>query len=197
MNTREQILQSAVQLFGTKGYQSTSIQDICDLAGVSKGAVFHYFNNKGELLFEIHEEIIDILLKQYEAVFENNNLGPSQKLRELVGILVDLMVNYRPYIVVLFQEYRNIQDNNFELVKAKRDRSEEIVSAVIKQGISSGEFRKDLEFSILAKLFFGICNWTYIWLNPEGHLTPQQIADNIWRVFMGGIMLSKRKENEQ
>ncbi|MFZ5642901.1 MAG: TetR/AcrR family transcriptional regulator [Bacillota bacterium] len=188
MNTREQILRSAVQLFGTKGYQSTSIQDICDLAGVSKGAVFHYFNSKSELLFEIHEEIIDILLKQYEIAFKNNSLSPSQKLRELVGILIDLMFNYRPYIVVLFQEYRNIQDHNFELVKAKRDRSEEIVSAVINQGISSGEFRQDLEFSILAKLFFGICNWTYIWLNPEGDLTPQQIADNIWRVYMGGIM---------
>ncbi len=197
MNTREQILHSAVQLFGTKGYQATSIQDICDLAGVSKGAVFHYFNNKSELLFEIHEEIIDILLKQYESVSNNDSLSPSKKLRELVDILVGLMVDYRPYIVVLFQEYRNIQDHNFELVKAKRDKCERIVSAVIKQGILNGEFRQDLEFSILAKLFFGICNWTYIWLNPEGELTPRQIAENIWMVFIGGIRAgSKGSEGE-
>lgn len=187
MNTRDQILRSAVQLFGTKGYQATSIQDICGLAGVSKGAVFHYFDNKNELLFEIHEEIIDILIKHCEGIFKNDRLGPSQKLRELVGVLVGLMADYRPYIVVLFQEYTNIQDHKFELVKARRDRCEEIVAAVIKQGIASGEFRQDLDFSILAKLFFGICNWTYIWLNPKGLLTPQQIADNIWKVFVGGL----------
>lgn len=187
LNTREQILRSAVQLFGTKGYQATSIQDICELAGVSKGAVFHYFNNKNELLFEIHEEIIDILITQCESIFKNDSLVPSQKLRELVDVMVGLMADYRPYIVVLFQEYINIQEHKFDLVKARRDRCEEIVAAVIKQGILSGEFRQDLEFSILAKLFFGICNWTYIWLNPEGPLTPQQIAENIWKVFVGGL----------
>ncbi|MHB8158342.1 MAG: TetR family transcriptional regulator [Desulfocucumaceae bacterium] len=187
MNTREQILHSAVQLFGTKGYQATSIQDICDLAGVSKGAIFHYFNNKGELLFEIHEEIIEFLLKQYEGVPKRENCSASEKLRELVGILVGLMIDYKPHIVVLFQEYKNIQDENFELIKAKRSRCEEVVGEVIRQGILSGEFRQDLEFSILPKLFFGICNWTYIWLDPKGPLTPQQIADNIWRVFTGGL----------
>jgi AcrR family transcriptional regulator len=175
-----------VQLFGTKGYHATSIQDICEQAGVSKGAVFHYFQNKNELLFKIHEEIIDILLKQYEDVLKKS-LGPSEKLRELVSILVGLMVDYRPYIVVLFQEYKNIQDGYFELVKARRDRCEEIVATVIEQGIAGGEFRRDLEFSILAKLFFGICNWTYIWLDPESRLSPQQIAENIWMVFTGGI----------
>lgn len=188
MSTQEQILSAAVQLFGTKGYHATSIQDICDQAGVSKGAVFHYFQNKNELLFEIHEEIISILVKQYEAVLAGD-LGPAEKLKELVNVLVGLMVDYRPYIVVLFQEYKNIEEHHFEIVKARRDRCEEIVSSVIKQGIANGDFREDLEFSILAKLFFGICNWTYIWLNPQGRLKPQQIAENIWRVFTGGIEL--------
>ncbi|MFZ5596112.1 MAG: TetR/AcrR family transcriptional regulator [Bacillota bacterium] len=187
MNTRELILHSAVQLFGTKGYHATSIQDICDLAGVSKGAVFHYFQNKGELLFEIHEEIIEIQLKQYQSVLEEDNLSASEKLRRLVNISIELMIDYKPYIVVLFQEYKNIQDHHMEITRAKRDRSEEMVRAVIKEGIANGEFRRDLEFSILPKLFFGICNWTYIWMNPEGALTPEQIAKNIWKVFIEGI----------
>ncbi|WP_347489140.1 TetR/AcrR family transcriptional regulator [Desulfoscipio sp. XC116] len=187
MNTREQILHSAVQLFGTKGYHATSIQDICQLAGVSKGAVFHYFSNKIELLFEIHEVIIDILLTQYESVLKNDQTNSAVKLRQLINISVELMVKYKPYIAVLFREYKNLQDHYYTITKDKRDRCEAIVTEVIKQGMLNGEFRRDLEFSILAKLFFGICNWTYVWLNPEGMLTPQQISDNIWKLFIGGL----------
>lgn len=189
MNTRNQILNSAVQLFGTKGYHATSIQDICRLAGVSKGAVFHYFNNKIELLFEIHEVIIDILLGEYKNVLDHNESKPTMQLKQLVNISVELMVEYKPYIAVLFREYKNLQndDHYFHITKAKRDRCENIVKEVIRQGVASGEFRQDLELSILAKLFFGICNWTYIWLNPQGPLTPQQISDSIWQLLIGGL----------
>ncbi|TYO93932.1 TetR/AcrR family transcriptional regulator [Desulfallas thermosapovorans] len=189
MNTRNQILNSAVQLFGTKGYHATSIQDICRLAGVSKGAIFHYFSNKIELLFEIHEVIIDILLDKYNNVLDHFESSPTLKLKQLVNISVELVVEYKPYIAVLFREYKNLQndDHYFLITKAKRDQCESVVQEVIRQGVTSGEFRQDIELSIMAKLFFGVCNWTYIWLDPKGPLTPQQISDSIWQLFIGGL----------
>ena len=48
--SKEKILEAALELFGNKGYNSTSISDIVKKAGVSKGLLYHYFESKEELL---------------------------------------------------------------------------------------------------------------------------------------------------
>ena len=182
------ILQSAVQLFGEKGYHATSIQDICDLAGVSKGALFHYFENKNELLFEIHETITDLQYEQSERVINNNDMSASEKLRALIDIIVRvIVVENRPYGMIIFQEFRNVTGYKSEIVIAKRDRLEAIVVSVIEQGIMSGEFRQDMDSKIFAKLFFSMCNGLYHWYKPEGSFGVEKMADTIWGFFVGGL----------
>lgn len=51
--TREDLIQAANQLFEANGYAHTSINDICDVLGITKGALFHHFKNKQELFREV------------------------------------------------------------------------------------------------------------------------------------------------
>ena len=61
MDKKQQIIQAAIELFTTQGYEKTSIAAICELAKASKGAVFHHFKNKDELLREVFIRMAEII----------------------------------------------------------------------------------------------------------------------------------------
>ncbi len=53
--SRQKILESSLELFGTKGYKSTTISDIVKKAGISKGLIYHYFESKDDILKQLVE----------------------------------------------------------------------------------------------------------------------------------------------
>ena len=54
---KQHVIKTAHQLFIDKGYQSTSVQDILDSSGISKGTFYNYFTSKGELLIAIFKNL--------------------------------------------------------------------------------------------------------------------------------------------
>ena len=66
------ILDTAYRLFVEKGYEHTSIQDILDgLGGLSKGAVYHHFKSK--------EEILEAVVDRITAVSATGRISPAKK----------------------------------------------------------------------------------------------------------------------
>ncbi|SFF97843.1 transcriptional regulator, TetR family [Desulfotomaculum arcticum] len=191
METRDKIILSAVELFEKKGYHTTTIQEISENAGVSKGAVFHYFPNKTEILFVIHERFIDVLLVKANHVLQKADLNAAQKLQQLIIDLVQLIADFKPYVVVFFQEYKYIGEDKMAIIKAKREHCEKIFQSVVEAGVADGEFRKDLEVDIIVKAIFGMCDWTHQWMNPAGKLKPGEIGLIFWEILMGGVNLFK------
>src|ERR1043165_1669208 len=81
--TREALISSSLALFERLGYDATSVQQIVDDAGRTKGAFYHHFESKEDLLRDLHEEFIDHQLEKARAVIERG-LPPDETLRELV-----------------------------------------------------------------------------------------------------------------
>lgn len=186
-DTRSKIIQCAVELFEKKGYHGTTIQDIGDKAGVSKGAVFHYFQSKSDILYVIHEKFIDIILEQSDLVLRRVDINAAEKMRQLIINLVQLIADYKVYVVVFFEEYKYIDEENFKLIVAKRDQLERLYRAVLEQGIAGGEFRSDLDPDVVTKGMFGMCDWTYQWYRSNGKYTPEEIGMIFWQIFIGGL----------
>ncbi len=63
-STYHKILNAAYELFSEKGYEATGISMIVERAGVSKGALYHYFKSKEELLFSVFEMVLSEALKE-------------------------------------------------------------------------------------------------------------------------------------
>ena len=51
MDTKEKIVNSAIELFKEMGYDQVSIPKICEKAGITKGTFYYYFQNKGEVIY--------------------------------------------------------------------------------------------------------------------------------------------------
>ncbi len=84
--TVEKILDAAQRLFLQKGYDATTIQDIvCELEGLSKGAVYHHFNSKEEILDAVGDRMF-FANNPFEAVRGRSDLNGLQKLREVIRL---------------------------------------------------------------------------------------------------------------
>jgi AcrR family transcriptional regulator len=64
----DDVTRAAVELFATQGYANTSVQQIVDAAGVTKGALYDYFESKDDLLFGIYDRLLSLQKSRLEAI---------------------------------------------------------------------------------------------------------------------------------
>ena len=84
--TEERILDVAQRLFLEKGYENTTIQDIVDeLSGLTKGAVYHHFKSKDEIMDAVGDRMF-LTNNPFEAVKARSDLNGLEKLREAIRI---------------------------------------------------------------------------------------------------------------
>lgn len=91
MDKKQQIIQSSIELFATHGYEKTSIVSICEQANVSKGAVFHHFKNKDELLREAFIRMSQIM-NEVDARVSVISEGATPK-EKLVNLLEQIFLS--------------------------------------------------------------------------------------------------------
>ena len=81
--TRKAILENALKLFATKGYHGTSINDIANAAGISKGLAYNYFDSKQKLMEALFEQILEIG-KDFEEILDSS-LNAYEKMEVLIN----------------------------------------------------------------------------------------------------------------
>ena len=87
--TRQQLLKSALHVFGEKGFAATRLEDIAEAANVTRGAIYHHFGNKKELFIALFKETVDPVFDiMTKALAEN--LSPLERIRKM---LLDIFEN--------------------------------------------------------------------------------------------------------
>ena len=84
--TVEKILDAAAALFAEKGYQSTTLQDIIDATGLSKGAVYHHFRSKEEIARKVGDRMGDEMWEPLRRIREAAGLTGLQKLQAVFAM---------------------------------------------------------------------------------------------------------------
>jgi AcrR family transcriptional regulator len=84
--TKTLLLQKATELFSKKGYQATTLSEICSCAGVSKGSIYFHFKNKEQLFVEVLEYERANLMERWEAAFAAlAQHGTTREIARLMG----------------------------------------------------------------------------------------------------------------
>jgi TetR/AcrR family transcriptional regulator, cholesterol catabolism regulator len=187
MDRREEIIEAAVHLFHEQGYASTSMQDIANAVGLLKGSLYHHITGKEELLYEIHERFMAVILRQAAAREQQTGLCARQRLEGIVTDLLELIRDYRPYVEVFFRARYNLEGPRWKAIHEQREGYEAIVRAIVEDGQREGAFRPDLDPKIVTFGIFGMCNWSYQWLQPGGRYTATDIAEMFASMLLDGL----------
>ena len=155
LERRQQILDKAADLFDA-GYARTSMDDIAASVGIAKPTLYHYFRSKAEILFEIHEELIDKLLVRHADRIQKN-LRPRDVLLEIMEDILNFMQTRPGHMRVFFEHYRELPEEQREIIRIKRDEFQDILQSILADGIRQGDFRefdvKLTSFEISARVF--------------------------------------------
>lgn len=147
--TKQRIIEAAVELFETRGYTATRIQDIADLTGLTRGAVYFHFKNKDELylhIFDMFDKSLDRLLEESKK----KDGTPLDRLRWLIVQMVsspDIMVGFRQIRMAAVTDYERMHGSG--KLKQRRERIAakylDVAKNCIGQAKNSGEIRQDVD----------------------------------------------------
>ncbi|MCM2532102.1 TetR/AcrR family transcriptional regulator [Neobacillus pocheonensis] len=187
---KEKITEASIQLFEKNGFSETSIQDIVDSIGVTKGTFYYYFSSKEELLMDIHLSYIDELLVHQNRILKDESRTYKEKLFDIVNLLISDIKSRGAVAKIFFREMKNLNEKRTALIIPKRDQFRFNIQELIEVGMDSGEFRPDLNASIIAFGILGITNWSYNWFNPKGSCSDQEVAEIFVEMILKGIQVN-------
>lgn len=181
---REAILTQAARLFARRGYVGTSMNQVAEASGLSKATLYHYYKDKYCLLVSIAEGHVSVL-EQLVTEVQDLKLPPEQQLRELIHRILQEYAGAQDAHRVLTEDVRFLEDADRERVLG----AERAVVAGFARAL--GEVHPRLQQALLATpltmLLFGMINWMFTWMKPDGELGYAQMAPIVADLFMGGL----------
>lgn len=183
---RSRILSAATNLFEERGYHETSVQEVVDAAGVTKGAFYYYFSSKDDLLLELHHQLIGHSLRRAEEILAVE-ASPSEHLKGLMVSILQAMDVYRAHVTTFMRDWRFLEREKFEEVLAQRRQLEGAFVSVIERGLASGEFACDLPPKIASFGIIGMCAWAHQWYEIGGNLSAEEIGDGFADMVLDGL----------
>ncbi len=180
---RQEILDGAASMFAERGFDGTSIVTIAQKCGVSKALLYHYYDSKEALLFDMLHSHCNLLVQTAERAIESET-KPKEQLNKFVKELMHLYMDSRDKHIVLLNNLHCLPDEQQIEIKKLERRVIEIVKNLISQ--LKPEISEPIKSS-LAMYLMGAINWTYTWFKPQGSVSPDDFAELATTVFLRGI----------
>ncbi|WAP52797.1 TetR/AcrR family transcriptional regulator [Arthrobacter sp. ATA002] len=186
MNIKEELARVSVELFSSQGYARTSVQQIVDAAGVTKGALYHYFNSKDDLLFDIYDRILTLQHRNLDEITARG-LPVEETVRLVCEDVIVTSIDWIREGTVFFRSQHMLSPDRMEAVKVRRRRYNEVFGALINRGRAEGCFRSDIPTAVLVANFFANPHYLSYWYQPSGPLTKQQVATQLTDLYLAGL----------
>ncbi len=175
--TVNRILDTAQRLFLEKGYEQTSIQDIlAQLGGLSKGAIYHHFKSKEDILMAVTDRITADSNQSLAVILARRDLNGAEKLKTIFKDSIQ-----RPVQETLFSVAPNFSKNPKLLFSLCHDTVDHVapdyILPILKEGIADGSIQTDYPAE-LAELIILVAN---VWMNP---MIFDNDPDQAYRKFM-------------
>ena len=187
-SVKQSILDCAAKLFATKGFASTSINEIAAAAGLSKAGVYHYFDSKSEILRAILAEHLETVTEIVDTAL-NTSEPPRSKFITFSRLLIDSYTrpaSSNQHAVLISRDMDSLPAKDREFVVTTERRIVRAIERLL-QSIHP-QLEKHQEFARpLTMLFFGMINWTDNWYSEKGRLAPAELATLAAKLFLNGL----------
>ena len=178
------ILVNSAALFARRGYPSTTMNDVAAACNLSKATLYHHFSDKSALLHTIADEHVSRLVALVEKITVQTH-APEDLLRSLILGFMGEYENAHHAHRVLTEDVRFLSAPAREAILDK----ERVVVRAFASAL--GAMRPGLQTAHLetplTMLLFGMMNWMFTWLQPDGRLSYEQMASIVADLFLGGF----------
>jgi TetR/AcrR family fatty acid metabolism transcriptional regulator len=192
VDKREAILRAATEVFAARGFFNAQVADVARAAGVAAGTVYLYFKSKDDLLVSIFERTMREAIADGRACIAPLR-DPVAQLRAIARVHLDRMGGDRSLAIVFQVELR--QSTKFmERFSATMLREYlGVIRGIIAAGQAAGVFRREINATLAAKLFFGgLDEMATNWILSARKYSLASQADAIVDLFVNGAAAPAR-----
>ena len=191
-NTRSRIVSAAWKLFYEQGYDDTTVEEIVEESGTSKGSFYHYFSGKDALLgslSDLFDDKYEALIPTLEADMDSFDklMFLNQELFLMIDNSVSLDLVARMYSSQLVTTgEKHLMDHNRLYYKLLRQ--------IVSEGQQKGELRGDAAVNEIVKAY-ALCERAliYDWCISNGDYSLSQYAKTMMPIFLGSFRAEKIK----
>lgn len=185
---RDEILDVAAQCFADRSYPAASMNEIAAACGASKARLYHYYESKEAILFDLLDRYTQRLLAligQVEATAQRRNLDDRAALHELIRSFLEEYETSATRHVALLHDTKFLGDAQREAIL---DRQRDVVSAVTRflRRAYPGRLNAANQ-TALTMMLFGMINWTFTWLRPGGAMSYSAFAEEVISLLDKGL----------
>ena len=179
------ILDSAVALIASKGFDHATMIDVANACGTSKSHLYHYFPSKEDLLYAI---VLEHITKQGADLrrIVAQPLPAEERFAQFVDSFMQGAARSRDEHVMLMNDLKFLPRTQREHIRKLEVEMTELMESLLCEINPElmGQKRVQKPYALL---LFGMMIWTFSWYKRSGAITPRELAQRISEVFVHGF----------
>lgn len=187
---REAVLQTAAELFIEKSYSRASMNDVAERLNITKPALYHYFQNKEQILLECYRLGTGLIEETLNEIAAHGGAG-AEKVEAFIYSYANVMTINFGRCVMRLDEGDLSGEARSEVRKYKR-KIDRRLRSFIQEGIDDGSITP-CDVKIAAFSVAGALNWICHWYEPDGALSGEEIAKQFARTLTHGLARRKKE----
>ncbi|MEU1388239.1 MULTISPECIES: TetR/AcrR family transcriptional regulator [unclassified Nonomuraea] len=183
---RQRLLAEATRLFAARGFEGTSVQEIVQAAGVTKGAMYHYFDSKDDLLHEIYARLLRMQMDRLTRIAD----GPGtvrERLHRAAADVVETTTANLDDSKIFFRSMHLLATEKQKTVRAERRRYHERFRDLVAEGQRTGVLSDRVPAELVVDYFFGSVHHLGTWFHADGPLTGAQVGKHFADLLLNSL----------
>ena len=188
---RARMCRTAAQLFRNRGYDATSVSDIARALGMTKAGLYHHFESKEALLFEIMmyglDRVRDEVIVPVRAVRD-----PEERLRQMIVRHARIATRGQGAVAHLGDEIRALPPAARKQIEQRMRVYFDLVRGTLAELQAAGRLRK-VDLTVATFSLLGMILWLPRWFRQDGRLDQEMVANEIASFALGGLLAPARR----
>src|SRR5579871_6584596 len=187
LDPRQEILRTAARLFQQQGYDATSMNDVAAALKLSKGGLYHHFQSKDEILFDLMNHAMEITEERVLSPVRGI-VDPVERLRALIRLHIEVVLSPRDReITVMLHENHPLPPTLRKRINTRKKEYIHFVESLMADVQRARHSKGSVSPRAAAFALLGMINWIYQWYKPEGPLQAPNLIPQFTELLFGGI----------
>ncbi|MFN2354298.1 MAG: TetR/AcrR family transcriptional regulator [Desulfopila sp.] len=183
--TRKAIIKAAVELFGQKGFEKTSIEELAQLAGIGKGTIYTYFQTKSEIFHAFCEEQLEFIHEELARKTDPTAPLIEQIMTIFMGEFLHVTENHE-FGRFFLQQVLFPADSDKNSLREMDNRWLDLLYSIYQRAQERNELRSDIDLLFLAGHFYAlyivvVSSWY------SGRITSEEVGPGMRQLFQQAL----------
>lgn len=183
---KQEIINSAAQLFKEKGFSAVTVRDIAQAMNIKAASLYNHISSKQEILVHIIIKIAEEFTEVMNSVV-NSNSTCITKIERIIQLHIDITLRNPDALACLNNDWMHLEDQDLQYFIKMRSDYEQNFRTIVKDGIKKGELLaynpEVIVFSTLSTL-----RTLYLWYNKNKALNEKTLRSDMRAVLLKGIV---------